>query len=104
MTGVRPKQHARIGTFHLEEAILDVLLEQKYEGKCIGPAQISKLAGIYRDRGDANMMNDAITTGLLVKLHSENKVLRCDQENGRGGWELTDEEFNSRREDIQLAS
>lgn len=47
---IRPKQFARIGEFHLEEAILDVLLEAKHEHKCIGMAEISKRAGIFRDR------------------------------------------------------
>ena len=104
MTGVRPKQHARIGIFHLEESILDVLLEQKHEGICIGPAQISRLAGIYRDRGDADSMNHAITAGMMVKLHSKGRVERCQQINGRGGWKLSDDEFNSRREDLKLKS
>ena len=48
-----------------------------------------------------NTMNDAIVTGLLVKLHSENKVEQCGQENRRGGWRLTDKEFSRRRDDIE---
>lgn len=103
MTGVRPKQHARIGIFHLEEAVLDVLLEQKHEKRCIGPAQISRLAGIFRERGIDNIMNDAIVTGVLVKLQTEGRVDRCKQSNGKGGWELTNTEFKSRREDLRLA-
>ena len=101
MTGVRPKQHARTGVFYLEEAVLDVLLEFKYEDICVGSAEISRKAGIYRDRGDADAMNDAITTGILVKLHSEGRVARCTQDNNKGGWELTPKEFETRREDIQ---
>ena len=102
MTGVRPKQLSRMGQFYLEEAVLDVLLEAKHEGECIGPAEISRRAGIYRERGDANMMNDAIVAGLLVKLHSENRVGRCTQTHAnRGGWELTDNEFASRRDDVR---
>lgn len=102
MTGVRPKQLARMGQFYLEEAVLDVLLEAKHEGECIGPAEISRRVGIYRERGDVNMLNDAITAGLLVKLHSEKRVERCTQSHAnRGGWELTDDEFNTRREDVR---
>ena len=102
MTGVRPKQLSRVGQFYLEEAVLDVLLEAKHEGECIGPAEISRRAGIYRERGEANMMNDAIVAGLLVKLHSENRVERCTQSRAnRGGWELTDNEFNFRRDDVR---
>ena len=34
MTGLRPKQLVRLGMFYLEEAILDILLEARYEGEC----------------------------------------------------------------------
>lgn len=99
---IRPKQFARIGEFHLEEAILDVLLEAKHESKCIGPAEISKRAGIYRERGSENIMNDAIVMGMLAKLVTEERVRRRTQENNRGGWELTDEEYNRRKDDVAI--
>ena len=102
MIGVRPRQLSRMGQFYLEEAVLDVLLEAKHEGECIGAAEISRRAGIYRDRGVVNIMNDAITTGLLVKLHGENRVERCIQSHANlGGWELTDSEFDFRRDDTR---
>ena len=102
MSGIRPKQLARIGEFHLEEAILDVLLNAKYENECLGPADISRRAGIYRERGAINAMNDAIVTGLLVKMHEQGRVARCKQESTkRGGWELTDKEYGLRRDDVQ---
>ena len=100
--GVRPKQLARMGEFYLQEAILDVLLEASHEGDCIGAAEISRRSGVYRDRGTSNMMNDAIVTGFLVKLETEGKVERCEQDGGRGGWRLTDQQFQSRRDDIDL--
>ncbi len=100
MSGIRPKQHARMGQFYLEEAVLDVLLEAKHEGDCIGAADISRRAGIFRDRGDVNIINDAITTGVLIKLHAEGRVQRCTQPNSRGGWDLTDHEFALRRDDV----
>ena len=100
MSGIRPKQHARMGQFYLEEAVLDVLLEAKHEGDCIGPADISRRAGIFRDRGEVDIMNDAIATGVLVKLHTEGRVQRCTQPNNRGGWDLTDHEFALRRDDV----
>ncbi len=102
MTGVRPKQFSRMGEFYLEEAILDVLLEAKHEGQCLGPAEISRRAGIFRERGIQDIMNDAIATGLLVKLSDQRRVQRCTQANNKGGWELTDAEFQIRRDDIQL--
>jgi len=33
---IRPKQFARLGEFHLEEAILDVLLQKYYRSVCEG--------------------------------------------------------------------
>ena len=88
MTELTPKEHALEGMNHLEKAVLDVLREANQNGECIGAAEISKRAGIYRDRGSSNMMNDAISTGLLVKLESERRVKRCKQRNNQGGWEL----------------
>lgn len=100
MIGIRPKQHARMGEFHLEEAVLDVLLEARHEGDCLGAAAISRRAGIFRDRGDVNIMNDAIAHGILVKLADEGRVQRCKQANAQGGWELTKREFDLRRDDV----
>ncbi|MCY4290124.1 MAG: hypothetical protein OXC63_16250 [Aestuariivita sp.] len=96
---IRPKQLARLGEFHLEEAILDVLLEARHEDHCLGPAEISKRAGVYRERGAHNIMNDAIVQGMLNKLSDQNRVKRCEQLNNRGGWQLTDREFQHRRDD-----
>lgn len=101
MAGIRPKQFARMGEFYLEEAVLDVLLEAKHEGECLGAAEISKRSGIYRERGTKNLPNDAIVHGLLTKLADANRVQRCTQPNQRGGWELTDKEFDSRRDDVR---
>ena len=93
------KHNARSGMFYLEEAVLDVLLAAKYEDKCIGPAEISKRGGIFREGGRENTLHDAISFGILVKLHNANRVERCTQPNGTGGWKLTDKEFHERRED-----
>ena len=51
MTGIRPKQYTRMGEFYLEEAVLDVLLDAKHESECIGLAEISKRAGMFRKKG-----------------------------------------------------
>lgn len=107
MAGIRREQHAQTGMFHLEEAVLDVLLEAKREGGCIGPAEISQKAGIFRDKGKGivsprGTMNDAIVAGVLVKLCIEGRVKRCNQTRAgrRGGWVLTDHEFALRRDDV----
>ena len=96
---IRPEQLSRIGEFYLEKAILDILLEAKHKQQCIGAAKISERAGIFRDRGKVNIMNDAITTGMLVKLNDQGKVKRCKQSKSVGGWELTDGEFKRRHKD-----
>ena len=102
MAGVRPKQFARMGEFYLEEAILDVLLEAKHEGHCLGPAEISKRAGIYRKGGvGLKNANEWLTHAILSKLFGQSRVERCTQhEKDAGGWELTNEEFERRRDDV----
>jgi hypothetical protein len=107
MAGIRPKQLARLGEFHLEEAILDVLLEAAHEEECIGGAAISERAGIYREpdsreAGGIAAGNDWVVGGLLTKLRKAGRVERCEQANGRGGWKLTDAEFQRRRDDVRL--
>lgn len=97
--GIRAKEQARLGMFYLEEAVLEVLLEAKYEGECLGPAKISRRAGIFRERGSTDIMNDAIVCGVLVKLVDQERVQRCTQANKKGGWELTDKEFGQRSDD-----
>lgn len=99
---IRPKQLSRIGEFHLQEAVLDVLCNAHPEGYGIGAADISRRAGIYRDPGVMNM-NDAIIHGLLNQLHEQGKVERAHQQGGRGGWRLTDKEYERRRDDIELS-
>ena len=48
----------------------------------MGPAEISRMADIYR----APPLHDAITQGVLNKLLADGRVARCDQPNGRPGW------------------
>lgn len=100
MSGIRPKQLARLGQFYLEEAVLDVLLKVAQDEGCIGAAEVSVRAGIFRERGVLNIINDAIVTGVLVKLHDDGKVEKCSQPSGRGGWKLTDAEFARRRDEV----
>lgn len=94
------KQMGRIAEFYLEEAVLAVLVQAHRARKCIGPAEISRRAGIFREPGaggeEIKSMNDAIVTGILVKLHRSGKVERCQQSANVGGWKVTDEEFDRR--------
>lgn len=91
------KQMGRTAEFYLEEAVLSVLMEAHAGGKCIGAAAISRRAGIYRDGGgggaEIKSMNDAIVTGMLVKLHHAGKVERCPQTPKTGGWRITGQEY-----------
>ncbi len=96
---LRPKQLARLGTFHIHEAVLDVLLHAYENEECIGAAEISRSAGLYRESGICNM-NDALVHGCLNELHDQGKVERCTQPNDKGGWQLTREEYNRRRDDV----
>ncbi len=99
---IRPKQFARMGEFYLEEAILDVLLEARHEEECLGAAEIGKRTGIFR-KPEAGL-NDAITWGMLNKLLKNGKVEKCAQKRGSGkedGWQLTNEEYQSRRDDVR---
>lgn len=95
---MNPQEKARLGEFHLEEAILDVLLEAFHSAQdCLGPAEISRRAGVFRERGTVKgLIHDAITAGILAKLHTHNRVERCKQANGRGGWKLTPAEYRRR--------
>lgn len=85
----------------MQEALLDVLCDAHPEGYGIGAAEISRRMGVYRDAGVVNM-NDAIAHGLLNQLHEQGKVLQAKQANGRGGWMLTQAEYERRRDDIDL--
>jgi len=96
---IRPRQLSRMGTFYLQEAVLDVLYKHHSESYGVGAAEIGKIADIYRRRGPSNIMNDAIVTGILNSLHEEGKVERVRHKGRRGGWRLTKQEFNRRRDD-----
>ena len=64
---IGPKQAVRIGELCLEEAVLDILLEAKYRGECLGAAEISKRGNIFREGGYAGKsMNDAIVWGRIL--------------------------------------
>ena len=83
----------------MQEAILAVLFKAYPEGYGLGPAEISRKAGIYREVGAAQM-NSAIATGFLNQLHEQSKVERIAQKNGRGGWRLTVKEYEHRRDGV----
>ena len=100
MCRIRPEQNSQQGImFRLEEVVLDVLLEAKREGECIGYTEISRRAGIYREQGELKPPTCAIVWGVLHKLYGESRIKRCMQVVNKRGFELTDSEFNRRRKD-----
>ena len=101
---IRPKQFGRMGEFYLEEAILDVLLEAKHENECLGAAEIGRKSGIFREGGGSisgapSSFNDAIVTGMLIKLLKAGKVQRCGSP-PKQGYQLSDDEFKTRKDDV----
>ena len=98
---IRPKQLSRFGEFHLQEAMLDVLCGAYPEGSGMNPAEIGRRVGIYRSTGAAGM-NDAIVHGILNQLEEQNKVERVNPDVRGAGWRLTGEEYQRRRDDIEI--
>lgn len=47
-------------------------------------------------------MNDAIVHGILNQLHAQRKVERVDPDVRGSGWRLTGEEYQRRRDDIEI--
>ena len=101
MTGLRPKQLVRLGMFYLEEAILDILLEARYEGECIGQAEIGRRGGGDILRGmKEETSRDWIVPHILKKLEAEGRVEPTPPQPPRNQkrWQLTAEEFERRRD------
>ena len=89
MRGLRPKQLARIGIFHLEEAVVDVL----FESGPLGATAISNRLGVFHGEGYYGYL----VFNVLQKLETEGHVGRCRPV--RGGWKLTEKEIEQRRDD-----
>ena len=78
-----PKQMGRLGLFHIEEAILEVLSEEP-EG--LTPANISRRIGIPGHPEADLALTFAIAHGVLVELEQKGSVEKLD--NSR--WKLTE--------------
>ena len=89
-----PKQFARIGVFHLEEAILEVLFQ--------ADSEYMRTTDITRAIGIKSFDNWDWIVGRLLrsKLEEDGRVESRRSERGtRTGWKLTTREYN-RRADI----
>lgn len=91
MSRTSPEERARIGIVHLEEAILDILMNAMCENERISNAEISKRMGIYRGPSESR---DWIPWTLLKKLIAENRVIQLPN---RGGYALSEQELDQRR-------
>lgn len=81
-----PKQMGRLGLFHIEEAILEVLSEEP-EG--LKPGEISNRIGIgpYFDQRMSHSYG--VVHGILVKLKAEGLAQRVNEEDSsEHRWQL----------------
>lgn len=81
-----PKQMGRLGLFHIEEAILEVLLE---ESEGLKPGQISRRIGIVGYSDPELNLRYAVVWGALIQLKSKGLVEKCATGDTQR-WKLTD--------------
>ena len=94
-----PKQLARTGIFYLEEAILDVLLEEREKGNdFVTDVNVQKAIGMYGQTWDGGNSN-WLTNSILNKLEMEERIDCKRNENNRrtGGSRLSDTEYEKRK-------
>ena len=97
MKGLSPKQLAQKGVFYLEEAVLDALFRAYNQGS-LSSREISRRAGLPR-RQTEKWEDDMIAYGILDKLQNERRVKNNQPGRGPDRWQLTDKEFEKRRND-----
>lgn len=93
---IRAQHLSRIGQIHLQEAVLDVLLEAYGESDGLKPDEISKRAGIERRSIHGGNQNH-IVAGLLAALEGKGLV-RSIQKHAAVYriWRLTRNEYEKR--------
>ena len=96
MKELSPKQLAQKGIFYLEEAVLDVLF-RAYNQESLSSREISRRAGLPR-RQTEKWEDDMIAYGVLDKLQNERRVKNNQPGRGPDRWQLTDQEFENRRD------
>ena len=94
-----PKQMARLGVFHIEEAILDILFQA--DGQYVRAIDISRDCGMSQSWDESHWIIAAILNKLEIDKRVEAR--RGEPKPGRkgraSGWKLTVHESN-RRADI----
>ena len=93
---IRAQHLSRIGQAHLQEAVLDVLLEAYGESDGLKPDEISKRAGIHRRSIHGGNQNH-IVAGILAALEDKGLV-RSMQTHAAVYriWQLTKSEYVNR--------
>ena len=102
---MKTTQHASVGMFHLEEAMLGLLDAANDEGKCLGPTEISRRLGIFHEgypsASGLGVSSCAIVWGVLAKLyHEDSRIQKCTRpkaqcgnpHHAKGGWQLSSRE------------
>lgn len=100
MKGLSPKQLAQMvqkGVFYLEEVVLDVLFRAYNNQELLSSKEISRRAGLPR-REHETWDDDMIAYGVLDKLQNEGRVKNNRPGRGADGWQLTEKEFEKRRD------
>jgi len=90
----------------LQDAVVAAMVEARHAGVNLGAADISRVCGIFREPGARSSgsgmagLNDAIVTGILLSLQSQGRVERCVRTGcrSRGGWRISDHEYELRSE------
>jgi len=96
------QRHGHRGVAHLRVAVLEVLYHARKSRECIGAAEIGRRAGIFREPGYAQAQgNDSIVWGVLNSLVKDNLLDKCQQKNGKAGWQLTDSAFSQRDQEVK---
>ena len=93
--GLEPEQLARIGIFYLEEAVLDILHEARHSEEWLEPKEISERLDIARS---PCYHLHATVHGILGRLMDEGRAEHDSK--ARKRWQLTEEEFENRCDDL----
>ena len=89
------------GVAHLRYAVLETLYQAKLNNECLGAAEIGRRAFIFREAGYAQKSgNDSIIWGVLNSLVKDKLITKCQRTTKRDGWELTDQAFHNRNQEL----
>ena len=94
MSDSRPEATAQTAVIQLREAILDILMQCREEGRLVGPTELTELTGLPGGERTDNRHWPAWS--FLQELVAEGRVIQ----HPRRGYELTEEEYHRRRNNL----